>query len=84
MSGRWTLTTAVRPSRNVQACTWPIEAADSGSSSNEAKTSSTGAPRSSAIVSRSSSTGNGGTSSRHRRAEFASTSGNIPPELAMI
>ena len=37
MPGRCSLTTASRPSGRVQACTWPIDAADSGASSNDLK-----------------------------------------------
>ena len=44
--GRCTFTTTSSPVRSVAACTWAIDAAASGSRSNAANTSSSGAPRS--------------------------------------
>ena len=50
--GRCTLTTTSSPVRSVAACTWAIEAAASGVRSNEAKTSSSAAPRSASTTAR--------------------------------
>jgi hypothetical protein len=84
MAGRWTLSTAWRPSRSTHPCTWAIDAADSGTGSNEANSSSAEAPRSSSTIASARSAGNGGTSASVRRQASASGAGNIPGEEAII
>ena len=75
--------TASRPSGSTHACTWPIDAADSGDSSKWRKICDGGRPRSLRIISRAVSPSNGGTSSRQRRAAFDSGAGKIPGDEAM-
>ena len=50
--GRWTFTTTRSPVASTARCTWPIDAAASGSQSNDANTSSTGRPSSSSTTPR--------------------------------
>ena len=83
MSGRCSLITASRPSGSTQACTWPIEAADSGDSSKCWKICDGARPRSLRIISRAVSPSNGGTSSRQRSAAFDSGAGKMPGDEAM-
>ena len=84
MAGRCTFSTAWRPSRSTQACTWAIEAADSGSGSTSANSSAAGAPRSSSTMAMASRRGTAGTSSRVRRQASARGAGNMPGDEAII
>ena len=84
MAGRWIFSTASRPSRSTQACTWAIDAADSGTGSTSSNSSATGAPRSSSTMASASRPGTGGTSSRVRRHASASGAGNMPGDDAII
>ena len=83
MSGRWSLMTASRPSGSTQACTWPIDAADSGDSSKCWKICDGARPRSLRIISRAVAPSKGGTSSRQRSAAFDSGAGKMPGDDAM-
>ena len=84
MSGRWTLSTAARPSASTHEWTWAIEAADRGTGSIEEKTSDAAAPRSSSTMARAWANGNGLTSSSVRRQASAREAGNIPGDEAII
>ena len=75
--GRWILTTACRPSGRTQPWTWATDAAESGSSSNEANSSSTGRPRSASMAALTVLTSSGSTSRMVRRAASDSTAGQM-------
>ncbi len=75
--GRCTFTTTRLPFGSVARCTWPIDAAASGASSNSMKSRSTVWPSSSWIVRSTSENGNGRTSSCRPRSSAMMSGGTM-------
>ena len=75
-SGRWTLTTTSRPLGSVARCTWPSEAAASGSSSNSAKRWRIWPPSSASTISVTTSNPNGSASSWSRASAVVYAGGS--------
>jgi hypothetical protein len=98
MPGRCTFTTTRSPVFNTARCVWPIDAAASGSKSNDANSSSTVAPSSPSITSRISSAGTGRADDWRVASSVVSTSGrrslrvdaiwpnftNMPPQSSSV
>src|SRR4051812_23669426 len=79
--GLRTLITTSRWSKSRAAWTWPMEALPSGFRSNEAKSWSGGAPKSSRITSAMTSAGTGTTSSCNLASSFRYAFGNKSPRV---
>ena len=75
--GRCTFTATRRPFGSTARCTWPIDAAAIGSSSNSRKSRSIGCPSSSRITRSTSANGNGRTSSWSPRSSAMMSGGTM-------
>ena len=96
--GRWTLTTTRSPVLSTARWVWPIDAAASGSKSKDANSSSTVAPSSDSMTSRTSSAGTGRAEDWSTASSVVSTSGsrsvrvdaiwpnftNMPPQSSSV
>ncbi len=82
--GRCTFTTTSSPVCRRAACTWAIEAAAIGVSSNHSKSSASEPPRSISTTARTSAKASGGTWSRSSLNSVTSSSGKSPSPPEMI